>query len=156
MNTYCKSALKQIGISVQTLVEIMRNLTEDDLLKRPTPNKYSVGELLEHLATICEADWKISNEATQEEMEKYYATVSYKTLPEIEQGLLQNYESLLSNYRNLSEAELQTKTTSYWGVSYTRYEWLLEIVAHMYHHRGQLHAMMVHVLGKDPQIMLFE
>ncbi|GAA0338071.1 hypothetical protein GCM10008967_30440 [Bacillus carboniphilus] len=156
MDTYCKSALNQIGICVQTVVEIMRNLTEDDLLRRPTPNKYSVGELLEHLATICEADWKISNEATWEEMDEYYATLSYKTIQEIERGLFQNYESLIGNYRNLSEADLQTTTTSYWGVRYTRYEWLLEIVAHMYHHSGQLHAMMVHVLGKDPQIMLFE
>ncbi|MDX8367074.1 hypothetical protein SLH52_17980 [Cytobacillus sp. IB215665] len=48
------------------------------------------------------------------------------------------------------------RTTSYWGVTYTRFDWLLEIVAHLYHHRGQLHATLVHYYKQDPNILLFE
>ncbi|WP_193767096.1 hypothetical protein [Lysinibacillus parviboronicapiens] len=33
---------------------------------------------------------------------------------------------------NFTEVELQEEVTSFWGVTYSRYEWLLEIAAHIY------------------------
>ncbi len=152
----CESVLHQIEVAVKTLIEIIGNLEEADLQKRPTSNKRSIGELLEHIAIICEADWRISKEATQEEMEKFYSNTSYKTLASIEDGLITNFKSLKNNYMKLSDTELRSCTTSYWGLTYTRYEWLLEILAHVYHHRGQLHAMLVHTYHKDLKISMFE
>lgn len=152
----CESVLHQIEVAVKTLIKIISKLEEDDLQKRPTSHKQSIGELLEHIAIICEAYWRISNEATQEEMEKFYSNVSYKDLESIENGLITNFHSLKNNYMNLSDKELLSRTTSYWDVTYTRYEWLLEILAHVYHHRGQLHAMLVHCYDKDPKILMFE
>ncbi|WP_299091531.1 DinB family protein [uncultured Metabacillus sp.] len=152
----CLPVFHQIEVAVKTVLEIIDTLEEDDLQKRPTPNKHSIGELLEHIAIICEADWRISNEATQEEMEYFYSTVSYKTIDSIKHGLLTNFESLKNHYLTLPEEVLLSKATSYWGLTYTRYEWLLEIVAHMYHHRGQLHAMLVHCCNKDLKILMFE
>ncbi|MGA4466836.1 DinB family protein [Bacillus bombysepticus] len=152
----CENVLHQIEVAVKSVIEIIGNLEEDDLQKRPTPNKHSIGELLEHIAVICAADWRISKEATQEEMENFYSEVSYKTLDSIKDGLLTNFESLKNKYINLSEAELLSQTTSYWDLTYTRSEWLLEILAHVYHHRGQLHAMLVHCYNKDPKILMFE
>ncbi|MGG3529279.1 DinB family protein [Bacillus pseudomycoides] len=152
----CESVVHQIEVAIKTVIEIIGNLEENDLQKRPTPNKHSIGELLEHMAVICEADWRISKEATQEEMENFYSGVSYKTLDSIKDGFLTNFELLKNKYMNLSEAELLSQATSYWGLTYTRYEWLLEILAHVYHHRGQLHAMLVHFYDKDPKILMFE
>ncbi|MFD1851419.1 DinB family protein [Oceanobacillus bengalensis] len=152
----CESVLHQIEVAVQTLIKIISKLEEADLQKRPTTNKQSIGELLEHIAVICEADWRISKEATQEEMETFYSNVSYKTLESIEDGLITNFKSLKNNYMKLSDTELLSRTTSYWGVTYTRYEWLLEILAHVYHHRGQLHSILVHSYNKDPRILMFE
>ncbi|MCJ7842808.1 DinB family protein [Lederbergia sp. NSJ-179] len=152
----CKNVLHQIEIAVETIMKITGMLAEEDLQKRPTPDKHSIGELLEHLAVICEADRRIANEAPKEEMDEFYAEVSYKTLIAIQTGLLTNFKALKHYYMNLSEEELQCKTTSYWEVTYTRYEWLLQILAHIYHHRGQLHAMLVHCYNKDPKILMFE
>lgn len=42
------------------------------------------------------------------------------------------------------EEELHMEMTSYWGTTYSWYEWLIEITTHLYHHRGQLHSMLVH------------
>ncbi|WP_456278950.1 DinB family protein [Bacillus sp. AK128] len=152
----CSSVLYQIEVAIKTVIKIIDTLDEGDLQKRPTGSKHSVGELLEHIAVICEADWRISKEATQEEMEKFYSTISYKSLDTIKVGLLTNFESLKTNYMNLSDADLLFQTTSYWGVTYTRYEWLLQILSHIYHHRGQLHAMLVHCYDQDPKISMFE
>jgi len=153
---YYDSVFHQIEIAINTLIKIIDKLEEEDLQKRPTLNKQSIGELLEHIAIICEADWLISNEATKEDMEDFYSKTSYKTLESIKNGLITNFNSLKNNYMKLSDTELLSQTTSYWGVTYTRYEWLLEILAHVYHHRGQLHAILVHSYKKDPEISMFE
>jgi uncharacterized damage-inducible protein DinB len=156
MNTYCESALNQISVALTTTVEMIDQLEESDLLKRPTPDKYSIGELLEHIAKICKADLLIANGATQEEMSDFYSSLAYKDLHEIKAGIRTNFELLEETYRSYSEVELQQKVTSFWGISYSRYEWLLEVSAHVYHHRGQLHAMLVHCYQKDPHVLLFE
>ncbi|WP_043930411.1 DinB family protein [Bacillus sp. EB01] len=156
MNTYCKSTLHQIEIAIYTTASIIDQLEESDLPKRPHPDKFSVGELLGHLATICRADMAISNGATQEEMSHLYASIPYSNLIDIKAALFANFKALEERYKNYTDDELQQETTSYWGVSYTRYEWLLEILAHVYHHRAQLHALLVYCYGKDPEISLFE
>ena len=156
MNAYCKSALNQIKIALQKTAVIMDHLSEDDLSKRPTPTKHSIGELLEHIALICKADLLIASEATQSEMEEFYSSHSLTHLPELKKAMLDNFRALEEVYLSYSEEDLSQELTSFWGVTYTRYEWLLEILAHVYHHRGQLHAILVHYYQKDVDIMLFE
>ena len=156
VNTYCQSALNQIKIAVMSIVKMIDKLEESDLQKRPTANKHSIGELLEHIALICKADSLISDGASQEEMTAFYSSISYESLNDIKVGLHTNYQLLEENFMKFTEDELRKEITSFWGVTYTRFEWLLEIVAHIYHHRGQLHAMLVHCCGKDPKVSLFE
>lgn len=156
MNTYTASALNQIEIALKTIIEMIETLKEVDLQQRPASNKRSIGELLEHIAVICRADLLISNGATQKEMAEYYSSVSLKSVKDVKDAIAYNYEILKDSYRNITESELQERTTSYWGATYTRYEWLLEIVAHIYHHRAQLHTLLVYCYGKDLNILLFE
>lgn len=156
MNPCCQSALHHINVAIRSILEIMDGLDECDLPKRPTPGKFSVGELLEHLAMLPLADSIISDGASQEEMTAFYSRTSYSTSARIRQAFQDNYESLVQKYGSLTEAQLQEEVSSYWGASYTRFGWLLEILAHLYHHRGQLHSMLVHDLGHDPRVSLFE
>lgn len=153
---YCQSVLHQIKFALTTTLRMIDTLDKADLQIRPTTNKQSIGEILEHISIICKADLLISNGATEAEMQDFYSTVSFKTKTEIEEALLKNYHALEEHYLNLTETELQQPVSSYWGTTYTKYEWLLEILAHVYHHRGQLHAMLVHSIGKDPNIVLFK
>lgn len=156
MNTYCQSVLHQVKFALTTIIKIIDTLGEDDLQVRPTENKHSVGELLAHIAAICKADLLISNGATEVEMQDFYSKVSLKNRTEIKIVMLENYHAIEEHYLNLNEKELQQPFPSYWGSTYTKFEWLLETLAHIYHHRGQLHAMLVHSIGKDPNIVLFE
>ncbi|NMO96343.1 DinB family protein [Paenibacillus lemnae] len=156
MNTYCTNALHQIEVAVMSLIAVMDKLEESDLEIRPTQGKYSAGELLRHIAVICRADVLISMEASEKEMSRYYESVEMNNLKEIQAELLGNYSSLVQLYHDMTEEDLHAKKTSYWGVVYSRYEWLLQISSHLYHHRGQLHAMLVHCGQKDPAVPLFE
>ncbi|WP_081415240.1 DinB family protein [Ectobacillus panaciterrae] len=156
MNAYREGVFNQINVLIQTILSIVDKLEESDLEKRPTENKYSIGELLKHIATICEADLLISDEKTSEEMDKYYSIKLIKSKEEIKEELITNYNLLKERYTAYTENELLQKKTAYWGVTYTRYEWLLYILAHLYHHRGQLHGILVHFYKQDPNILLFE
>ncbi|MBE1553033.1 DinB family protein [Sporosarcina limicola] len=156
MNIYCKAALHQINIAVKSIIEIIDKLEDSDLQKRPTPTKHSIGELLEHITMICRADSLIADGASKEEMHTFYTSASLNTLDEMKEALLNNYQLLEDKYEQFTEDELQQVTTSYWGITYTYYEWLLEIISHLYHHRGQLHAILIHCYAKDPKVPLFE
>ncbi|HYK72921.1 MAG TPA: DinB family protein [Pseudoneobacillus sp.] len=156
MNSYCKSALNQIKIALTKTSEIIEQLEESDLQKRPSPDKLSIGELLEHIAMICRADLLIAQGATKGEMTHFYSSTTYKCLNEIKNSLINNFKLLEEFYLNYTEVELHEEINSFWGAKYTRYEWLLEILAHVYHHRGQLHSVLVHCYKKDPKILMFE
>ncbi|WP_101846773.1 DinB family protein [Halobacillus sp. Marseille-P3879] len=156
MNMYCQSAFHQLEIVIASLSEIIGQLKEEDLLFRPTAGKYSVGELLQHLAMIPAADGRIAEGATEEEMRQFYRSVSFHSKEDISNTLFDHFAQLKFQYEHYTEEHLFTEITSWWDVTYTRFEWLLEIVAHMYHHRGQLHSMLVHNSKLDPEIMLFE
>lgn len=156
MNPYVQATFNQISISIQSIADLLDELEPGDLDAQPTENKLSIGQLFTHMALICKADLLIANEASEEEMSNFYASNHFTAIDDIKEALLSNFSLLKTRYMNYTEDELMQKTTSYWGVSYTRYEWLLEISSHLYHHRGQLHAMLVHCLGKNPQIRLFE
>lgn len=156
MNNYVRSTLNQIHIAVKSTIEIMDKLDPNDLNMKPTENKLSIGQLLAHISLICRADHLISDEATAEEMRTFYSSKSLQSIAEMKEALLSNFAILENRYHRYTEEELLQTTTSYWGVSYTRFEWLLEISSHLYHHRGQLHAMIVHCVGKDPEVALFD
>lgn len=156
MNGYVKATLNQISVAVHSIIDIMENLEPSDLVVQPTENKFSIGQLLAHMSLICKADLLISEEASEEQMSIYYSSNPLQSFSEMTEALLFNFDSLEKRYLNYTEEELMDTTTSYWGVSYTRFEWLVEISSHLYHHRGQLHAMLIHCVGKDPNVKLFE
>ncbi|MCE4050419.1 MULTISPECIES: DinB family protein [Bacillaceae] len=156
MNKYCGAALNQIRIAVDSIKELMMSLREEDLTFRPTLTKFSIGELLEHLSLICEADLLIASGMSKEEMESFYVEHKLSSLSKMEAAIDHSFLLLKSTYEGFSDEQLFEQIKSYWGTVYTRYEWLLEILAHIYHHRGQLHAMLVHMYRKEPPIALFE
>lgn len=156
MNAYVKATLNQISVAVKSTADMMDKLEPSDLKVQPTENKLSIGQLIAHMSLICKADMLISDEASEEQMSTFYSSNPLQTLSGMKEALLANFDFLENRYHEYTEEELIQMTTSYWGVSYTRFEWLLEISSHLYHHRGQLHAMLVHCMGKDPEVALFE
>lgn len=145
----------QLEIAVQSIVDMASQLTEQDFALRPAENKRSIGELLSHLAVICKADYYISIEASEEQMAQFYAANSPETLDEIKASIWNNYTYLYEEYASFTLEQLQENKTSYWGVTYSRYEWLLQILSHVYHHRGQLHTMLIQLLP-DMRVKLFD
>lgn len=157
MNPYCKGIIQQMDLAVDSVIKLMDTLSDEDLLIKPNPEKWSIGELLAHMSVIGKADFLIGLGASEEELDQYYEeTAPQMNLKSIGSTLTENYAFLRKGIAEMEEKDLQQVTTSFFGAVHSRYEWLLDTQAHFYHHRGQLHAILVHVLKREPNVQLFE
>lgn len=157
MNIYCMGIFKEMDLAVDSIIKLIDTLSDADLYIRPTEGKWAIGELLTHISVLCKADFLIGAGASEKELDLFYE----KATPEIDReaikdALSRNYTFLKEGIGKLNETELLQETTSFFGVSHSRYEWLLDTQAHLFHHRGQLHALIVHVLKQEPNVQLFE
>lgn len=155
MRQLVDTVFHQLDIAIRSIHHMMDQLPEEDLAKQPIPDKRSIQEMLSHLALICKADWLIMNEATQVQMDEFYRLHTPNTLEEMKQALTAHHAALIQAFSGFTLEQLLETKTSYWGVTYTRYEWLLEVLCHVVHHRGQLYTLLCeHV--KTPKVVLFE
>jgi uncharacterized damage-inducible protein DinB len=152
---FVPSALNQVKIAIDTSIQILNQYTESDLKIKPIESKRSLFEMCTHLSLICHADLLILNGITEKDLHTFYIEQTPETITQIQQTMIQGYDLLSKTFLSYSNEELAEIMTAYWGISYSRFEWLLEIVAHFYHHRGQIHILLCeHV--KDPNIPLFQ
>ncbi|PET56791.1 damage-inducible protein DinB [Bacillus sp. AFS001701] len=151
---YIENVIHQISLCVKSVLEMIDLINEEDLNFRPVEEKKSIGELVQHLCELIGADIEIMSGASQEIMVKYYTKVECKSLVEMKSLLQKNFHELKEFYFNMKEKDLVEKATSYWGLQYSKFEWLLEILVHFTHHRAQLHMLLVQKKG-DINIGLF-
>ncbi|MCU4911752.1 DinB family protein, partial [Bacillus cereus] len=95
------------------------------------------------------------NGISEKELHTFYIEHTPVTVAHMQQTMIEGYNLLSKTFLSYSQIELAKVMTAYWGISYSRFEWLLEIVAHFYHHRGQIHILLCEHM-KDPRIPLFE
>ncbi|WP_409305549.1 DinB family protein [Peribacillus sp. SCS-155] len=157
MNVYCIGVFKEMDLAINSIIKLMDTLNEGDLNIRPTEGKWSIGELLSHISVLCKADFLIGAGASEEEMDHFYEEAEPEANRKaIADALIDNYSYLKEGIGRLKEEELLQETTSFFGVVHSRYEWLLDTQAHLFHYRGQLHSMIVHILRLEPNVQLFE
>ncbi|EJS01872.1 DinB family protein [Bacillus mycoides] len=152
---FVPSALNQVKIAIDTSIQILNQYTESDLKIKPIESKRSLFEMRTHLSLIFHADLLILNGITEKDLHTFYIEQTPETITQIQQTMIQGYDLLSKTFLSYSNEELAEIMTAYWGISYSRFEWLLEIVAHFYHHRGQIHILLCEHI-KDPYIPLFE
>lgn len=157
MNVYCTGVFKEMDLAIDSIIKLIDTLSEEDLYIRPTERKWSVGELLSHMSVLCKADFLIGAGASEDDLDLFYETATPAANRNgIKDALITNYAYLKEGIGGLMEDELLKETTSFFGVIHSRYEWLLDTQAHLFHHRGQLHSIIVHVLKREPNVKLFE
>lgn len=152
---FVQSALHQLQVAVDTSIQTLNQYNEDSLKIQPIHSKRSLFEMCAHLSLICHADLLILNGSTDKELRTFHLEYTPKTIAHMQQIMIEGYNLLSKTFLSYSQEELAEVMTAYWGVSYSRFEWLLEILSHFYHHRGQVHILMCEHM-KDPCIPLFE
>ncbi|HDR6312909.1 TPA: DinB family protein [Bacillus cereus] len=152
---FVQSALHQLKIAVDTSIQMLNQYNETELKIQPIHAKRSLFEMCAHLSLICHADLLILNGSTDKELRTFYLEHTPETIAHMQQIMIEGYILLSKTFLSYSQEELAEVMTAYWGVSYSRFEWLLEILSHFYHHRGQVHILLCEHM-KDPLIPLFE
>lgn len=153
----CEGVFKAMDLAVGSIIMLIDILSDEDLNVKPTEGKWSIGELLSHIAILCKADFLIGAGASEEDLDRFYEEAEPEmNRKAIAEALVDNYSYLKNGIASLKEEDLIKETTSFFGVIHSRYEWLLDTQAHLFHHRGQLHSMIVHILKLEPNVRLFE
>lgn len=152
---FVQSALHQLKVAVDTSIQMLNQYKEDELKIQPIHSKRSLFEMCAHLSLICHADLLIFNGITEKQLHTFYKEQTPETIKQMQQTMIQGYDLLSKTFLPYSNEQLAEIKTAYWGISYSRFEWLLEIVAHFYHHRGQIHILLCEHI-KDPNIPLFQ
>ncbi|PET26470.1 DinB family protein [Bacillus cereus] len=152
---FVQSALHQLKVAIDTSIYMLNQYSENDLKIQPIHSKRSLFEMCAHLSLICHADLLILNGISENELHTFYIEHTPVTVAHMQQTMIEGYNLLSKTFLSYSQIELAKVMTAYWGISYSRFEWLLEIVAHFYHHRGQIHILLCEHM-KDPRIPLFE
>lgn len=153
MEFYVQKPFHQIQFTVNSIIELFSYVETKELKFCPVEGKRNLGQLCSHLSLICSADLQILQKATKEEMNEFYSEHDTHTKEEWMITLTHGYEELKDYYSSIDD--LAKETTSYWGTTYSYFEWLLEILVHLQHHRAQLYQYLL-LLDVDVKVTLFE
>ncbi|RPJ95361.1 DinB family protein [Rummeliibacillus sp. TYF005] len=153
MEFYVQKTLYQIQFIVNSINELFSHVETKDLKFCPVEGKRNLGQLCSHLSLICSADLQILQESSLEEMDVFYSKNVAYTKEEWSIALKQGYKDLKNYYSSIDD--LTEETSSYWGTTYSYFEWLLEILVHLQHHRAQLHQYLLLLKG-NVKVTLFE
>lgn len=152
---YVKELLHQLSFAVDSSL-VMLEQTPDELLEwKPDENKRTIREMFAHLAILCKADYYIMSGYSQQEMIEFYFQANPVSKQEIRLYMTDSLAFLSDKALHFTESQLSERQASYWGTVYTRHGWLLEILSHFYHHRGQIHAFLS-LNGCRLDVRLFE
>ena len=152
---FVQSSLHQLKVAVDTTIQMLNQYNEAELKIQPIHAKRTLFEMCTHLSLICHADLLILNGITEKQLHTFYKEQTLETITQMQQTMMQGYDLLSKTFLSYSNEQLAKMKTAYWGISYSRFEWLLEIVAHFYHHRGQIHILLCEHI-KNPNIPLFQ
>lgn len=152
---FVQSALHQLQVAVDSSIQMLNQYKEDELKIQPIHSKRSLFEMCAHLSLICHADLLILNGSREKELRTFYLEHTPGTIAYMQKIMIEGYNLLSKTFLSYSQDELAEVMAAYWGISYSRFEWLLEIVAHFYHHRGQIHILLCEHI-KNPNIPLFQ
>ncbi|TDL98251.1 DinB family protein [Macrococcus brunensis] len=149
--------MNQISWQIESLKQLFRRVSFFSMEQEIYPGGRTCQELLNHIVLLPEADYRLSQGASKEEIDQFthYWQKELTSTEMLEARLDLSFSILKDAYKELEPEELMVKTTSYWGAKYNQKEWLLVILTHLSHHRSQLYTFLK-TEGEQIDVKLFE
>jgi len=140
--------LFQLKAVTQSITDIFRLCPVDRLHERPAAHMRSLLELGNHFAAVPLVDLAVlqSNpgQVTETIEETLHGAGPADWIEIFERGA----RAVEEYFESMPEEEFETRTSrAHYGAAHEQAVWLLELIAHVYHHRGQLYIYlkMMHV-----------
>lgn len=148
--------LRQLQYVEKTILSLFFKVDVHAWKIKKNDNIRSIFEICQHITTIPVADYLLSKSASHQEMEAFYKQHQLQKIEDMTSYFSQAMEQLYYQIIHMSFDEQYYATTSYWGVTYTKKEWILEILMHLTHHRAQLYFQLKEGGVPVSDIALFE
>ncbi|MCM3079800.1 DinB family protein [Brevibacillus invocatus] len=136
-----KYLFEELTLITNTTAGLIRKISAEDWTYQPRENMRSLLELVQHLVAIPAVDLLILQEKSREEVNSLEAVFAQDRDPEsLINKMTQDLDKLKAYMEALSDEDfLYKKTTPFYLPHGTEQaKWLIEIVTHAQHHRGQL------------------
>lgn len=136
-----KYLFEELTLITNTTAGLIRKISAEDWTYQPRENMRSLLELVQHLVAIPAVDLLILQEKSREEVNSLEAVFAQDRDPEsLINRMTQDLDKLKAYMEALSDEDfLYKKTTPFYLPHGTEQaKWLIEIVTHAQHHRGQL------------------
>jgi len=131
-------ALRAVGQSASTLLGLC---PRDKLAFRPGEGMRSLGELADHFAAQPLVDLAVLQGNPAEVTETIEETLHSARPEEWVEIFERGIRAVVEYFESLTEEEFATLATrAHYGSSHPQSVWLLDLINHVYHHRGQLYV----------------
>ncbi|WNB91885.1 DinB family protein [Bacillus sp. NEB1478] len=138
--TMTETLLDEFYVIVRTTNNLLKKADSSVYDFRPADNMRSFLELANHLVQIPHVDLAILQEKPEADIRMLEAKMRAENAGELTHVLEEGYHLLKSYFLSLSQEDFLNKETKafYAEKGMTQAKWLVEIVTHAFHHRGQL------------------
>jgi uncharacterized damage-inducible protein DinB len=126
-------------------MRVARCIPPDKLEWTYAPGKFTLGDLLRHIATVERYMWAETVSGRPSRYTKHSADLAagYEDVLNFMEKL---HAESVEIFSRLSDEELQRKCTTPDGAQITKWKWLRLMVEHEIHHRGQIYIYLA-ILG---------
>lgn len=131
---------EELELIVRTTSNLLAKIKPEDYDFRPQPNMRTLRELAEHLTAVPAVDLLILQEHSAEEVRELEGRFAEAAFASLEASLSEGLETLRQYMAALPEEDFLHRKTKpfYLDHGSAQAKWLIEIVTHAQHHRGQL------------------
>lgn len=133
--------LFQLNAVTQSVVTLFRRCPRDRLEYRPAPGVRTLQELGDHFAAMPLVDLAILQGNPRQVAVAIEETLHGTGPEEWIDIFTRGVRAAAEYFEGLEEEEFSRRETrAHYGTAHTQDVWLFELIAHIYHHRGQLYA----------------
>jgi uncharacterized damage-inducible protein DinB len=131
---------EELELIVRTTTRLLAKIQPEHQEFRPHPDMRTLKELAEHLTAIPAMDLLILQEYPEIEIRKLEAQYAEVPFSELSAKMAEGLAELRNYMNELPEEDFLHKQTTPFYIDHgaTQAKWLVEIVTHAQHHRGQL------------------
>ena len=133
--------IHQLRAVAGTSAHLLGLCPRDRLEHRPGEGMRSLGELADHFAAQPLVDLATLQGSSAEVAETIEETLHSGRPGERVEIFERGIRAAVEYFESMPEKEFETKATrAHYGAANTQDVWLLELIGHVYHHRGQLYV----------------
>jgi len=131
----------QLSAVAQNSATLLGLIPRDRLEFRPGKGMRSLGELADHFAALPLVDLAVLQGSPAEVTETIEETLHSGRPSEWVEIFERGIRAATEYFESMPEEEYEVRMTrAHYGTAHPQAVWLLDLVSHIYHHRGQLYV----------------